>query len=231
LAAEASGILNWAIEGFHAWRKTGLRAPEAVKAATEAYRAESDTLREFFEDCCVIDRNRTTDAGELYKGYRRWAEDSGYQRPLTATAFGKALTDRGYPADRARDGRGIGQQHRVEHLTRLVNDVIKRLATMPGVLSNELPATVRSLTMDDFSVHARPTQRRVSAVRETATNAANLAADTLERIAEIARTVAEINARAAGAKLDGVELLSIETPAQIDARALELKQRRCAACG
>ena len=49
LAAEASGILNWAIEGFKAWQNGGLRPPKEVTDATEAYKDESDPLGEFFD--------------------------------------------------------------------------------------------------------------------------------------------------------------------------------------
>ena len=42
LKAEASGILNWLLEGVRRWRKEGLKAPEVVLSATNEYRGEMD---------------------------------------------------------------------------------------------------------------------------------------------------------------------------------------------
>jgi putative DNA primase/helicase len=40
LRAEWPGILAWAVRGCLDWQKYGLGEPEAVRAATDAYRAE-----------------------------------------------------------------------------------------------------------------------------------------------------------------------------------------------
>jgi putative DNA primase/helicase len=38
LRKEASGILNWLIEGAARWKREGLKAPEAILNATDEYR-------------------------------------------------------------------------------------------------------------------------------------------------------------------------------------------------
>jgi putative DNA primase/helicase len=50
LIAEASGILNWCLEGLAAWHREGLSPPASIKAAIAAYRVESDWLDQFRED-------------------------------------------------------------------------------------------------------------------------------------------------------------------------------------
>jgi putative DNA primase/helicase len=95
LAAEVSGILNWALAGYRAWQSVGLLPPAAVQAATEAYRVESDPLAEFFEDCVQVRPGAYAVAGELFQRYQRWAEASGY-RPMSSRGLGLALKDRGF---------------------------------------------------------------------------------------------------------------------------------------
>lgn len=43
-SAALSGILNWAIEGALLWQQEGLKPPQAVTEATQAYREEMDVL-------------------------------------------------------------------------------------------------------------------------------------------------------------------------------------------
>ena len=40
LVMELPGILNWALKGYLAWRKGGLKPPEAIQAASAEYRRE-----------------------------------------------------------------------------------------------------------------------------------------------------------------------------------------------
>jgi putative DNA primase/helicase len=111
LAAEASGILNWAITGFRAWREGGLQPPEAVRAATAAYRAESDPLGEFFDERIVIEEGGAVPASTLYGAYQQWASQAGIKFPLTQQKLGMALEGRGFHrhkgAQGARSWRGL----------------------------------------------------------------------------------------------------------------------------
>lgn len=103
--------MNWAIAGYKAWRAGGLRAPEAVRAATAAYRAESDPLGEFFEDRVVVDEAGEVPAALLYQAYQQWASQAGLRFPLTQQKLGMALEGRGFQrhkgAQGARSWRGL----------------------------------------------------------------------------------------------------------------------------
>jgi putative DNA primase/helicase len=101
LEAEKSGILNWILEGCRLWLEQGLGEAEAVRTATESYRRESDVLAEFITARCVVGELHSEIAGDLYKAYERWCEESG-EEPFTSNLFGRMLTERGYTAGQAR---------------------------------------------------------------------------------------------------------------------------------
>jgi putative DNA primase/helicase len=95
LMKELPGILNWAIQGCLDWQRDGLDIPVTVQAATKEYRREEDTLGPFLDDCCVIDRTAWVSAKELYDRYTEWA-GKAHEKPMSTTAFGRALTSRGF---------------------------------------------------------------------------------------------------------------------------------------
>jgi len=111
LRGELPGILNWALHGCLAWQRDGLDIPQKVQAATEAYRVEQDILAGFLDDCCTTGSEEKVTANALYVAYTNWCKDSG-ERPLTKTALGLRLAERGFTPDRTRnEGRfwqGIG---------------------------------------------------------------------------------------------------------------------------
>jgi len=94
LRGEAVGILAWAVEGCLEWRREGLQAPEAVREATGAYRAEMDVLGSFLRECCELGPEYNVAAKDLYGAYKFWCEDNG-ERPETQRRFGSRLTERG----------------------------------------------------------------------------------------------------------------------------------------
>jgi P4 family phage/plasmid primase-like protien len=96
LRAEASGILNWLVEGCLAWQRDGLNEPAAVAEATSAYRAEMDAVGRFVDECCVVNKEFRVKAQTLYQKYTEWCKESGERETLTKTAFGTELNKRGY---------------------------------------------------------------------------------------------------------------------------------------
>ena len=54
---ELPGILNWAIEGYKKWKESGLTKPPAIMETTEQYREEEDSIGQFIEDECEIEKN------------------------------------------------------------------------------------------------------------------------------------------------------------------------------
>ena len=95
LRRELPGILAWTVRGCLAWQSDGLQAPPEVKAATAAYRKAEDRLAAFIADCCVTGPGKQVPFADLYAVFNGWAKTRNEFVP-TATAFGLALTERGF---------------------------------------------------------------------------------------------------------------------------------------
>jgi putative DNA primase/helicase len=103
-------VLAWAVAGCRDWLnppsgKTRLRAPEAVVAASRAYRLDQDELLPFIEDCCVLDPNGRVSNKELRASYRAWASANGV-KPLGPKQLPRRLQDHGCHSCRVAGGRG-----------------------------------------------------------------------------------------------------------------------------
>jgi len=103
LMSEASGILNWLIEGLMDWQRDMLWVAEAVKAATEAYRAEQDVLRPFIDECCRLCPHCTVSVKELYEAYISWTAKAG-EIPVDKRQFSRSLEARGISKRRGNYG-------------------------------------------------------------------------------------------------------------------------------
>ena len=99
LAAEASGILNWMLEGCQAWQDEGTNPPPAIARATDGYRLEEDHVGRFLSETCTTDPNASTPASDLRAAYEQWCEEVG-EKPWTAQALGRQLTARGLDTTR-----------------------------------------------------------------------------------------------------------------------------------
>lgn len=104
LLTEASGILNWLVEGYADWRREGLRVPEGVRAATEDYRNDNDPLGQFLKECIKPVAEMVPPkpgqppqerAASLYAAYELWCEDAAAD-PVTKRVFGLRLRDKGF---------------------------------------------------------------------------------------------------------------------------------------
>jgi putative DNA primase/helicase len=124
LRAEAAGILAWAVEGCLEWRREGLQAPEEVRQATGAYRAEMDVLGAFLHECCELGAGHNEAAKDLYAAYSRWCEEGG-ERPETKRKFGSRLTERG-GFERYRGGSDGGHRWRGAQLLTFWKAAISR---------------------------------------------------------------------------------------------------------
>jgi putative DNA primase/helicase len=100
ITEEAAGILNWIVKGAVRWRHDGLKYPETVTKATESYRRESDSFREFFDECLELNPPGTVKIRELRTLYQNWCEDNGKyclsipQCNATLLEYGLAKTHR-----------------------------------------------------------------------------------------------------------------------------------------
>jgi len=95
LRGELPGVLAWIVRGCLEWRREGLKAPEEVRRATKAYRAEMDVLAAFLADCCLRDEDEEAFAGELWGAWKRWCEETGEQAS-SQKRFGGRLAERGF---------------------------------------------------------------------------------------------------------------------------------------
>lgn len=94
LRAEFPHVLAWLVEGCMAWQERGLSdTPQAVAEATEAYRAESDTLGQWLSENCTRGPNAQESSADLYANYREWAISNGYARPWISRVFSQRLSE------------------------------------------------------------------------------------------------------------------------------------------
>lgn len=94
LRSEAEGILAWMVLGCPAPEAQTLAIPDAVRLATDQYRGRSNSLDEFIDECCELERGAVTSSGDITAAYERWAIRSG-SVPLKARAVAAVLRRRG----------------------------------------------------------------------------------------------------------------------------------------
>lgn len=101
LATEASGILNWLIEGWKlvqaslANRENPIPAPPEITNETEAYRQNQSQIARFFHDTYQVPVPKHECEPLLctavYKKYEDWCGKNGEKFKKTSTAFGTEL--------------------------------------------------------------------------------------------------------------------------------------------
>ena len=114
LRGEWQGILNWALDGLRLWLERGLEVPDQVRAATDAYRSESDPVGRFVAACVERTPGVNTSASAMYDAYKQWCVVNA-ERVFSQTAFGKSLPERGFAKD--------GSSGRVFYLDCSLHDV------------------------------------------------------------------------------------------------------------
>ena len=95
LAVEADAILTWLVNGYFSWRQNGLDEPDAVTAATMAYKAESDALGRFLDQRCLVGPHFTVRSSDLFAAWSKWCVNEG-EEPGTQTALATRLQNRGF---------------------------------------------------------------------------------------------------------------------------------------
>jgi putative DNA primase/helicase len=115
LQAEASGILNWLIEGALLWRDDPEWEPDAVRAATADYRGESDVLGRFLAEECATGPTCRVRASDLRDRYVAWCEREGVP-PEAPQVVAPSMRARGFTSERRGGGVnwwvGVGLQPR-----------------------------------------------------------------------------------------------------------------------
>lgn len=81
--AEGPGILAWAVRGCLEWQRGGLRVPDALRVATQAYRNDTDILDQWFRAEMMDDPHnvRGEPVRSAYDSLRRFCVDAGTAAP------------------------------------------------------------------------------------------------------------------------------------------------------
>lgn len=103
MAQEA--ILASLVRGCQDWQRQGLNPPDAVLAATQAYRKDMDIFEQFLTERCVTDDpNGKIGSAVLYDAFRPWADRQGRVPVPSQKEFTKVLLERGYVKKDERQG-------------------------------------------------------------------------------------------------------------------------------
>ncbi|TXC73951.1 hypothetical protein FSZ31_04315 [Sphingorhabdus soli] len=95
LKLERAGILNRLVEGLIDWMDHGLTEPDAVKAATAAYRDDSDPLARFLRMCTEMDPDSRVQSSVLYGVFVAWAKAAG-EYEWKNKGFSQAMQAKGF---------------------------------------------------------------------------------------------------------------------------------------
>ena len=95
LESEPGAILSWIIEGWAAYRERGLDIPNSVRAATEAYKADSDAAGRFIEECLYLTQFGTVASAKLFTEWQKWCAANG-EEAATQKAFSEEMARRGF---------------------------------------------------------------------------------------------------------------------------------------
>jgi putative DNA primase/helicase len=104
LKQEASGILNWLLEGTARWRREGLKAPAVILNATDEYRGEMDVIGNFLKERSVQGADYMIRIRELYKAYSDWCDDNK-EHAVSERFFTIRLKEMGYVQSRTAEAR------------------------------------------------------------------------------------------------------------------------------
>ena len=119
-ASEASGILNWLLEGYRQWDEIGdLKIPASIKQARDNYRADIDLLEQFLSEDNVVThplaKTKPQEAGqtnltELWIKFDAWATRNGEDKRVrnqslrNRMGLKRALEQKGFIVSGVLDG-------------------------------------------------------------------------------------------------------------------------------
>ena len=90
LMEELPGILNWAIKGCLEWQKNELQTPQIIEDQVAEYKSAMDSITQFIQDECELDKDHSYAASKFYQAYRDWCSGAG-RKPQSTTAFKRSL--------------------------------------------------------------------------------------------------------------------------------------------
>jgi putative DNA primase/helicase len=105
LLGELPGILNFALEGYRAWKREGLNAPPQIRQATNSYRNENDTVQQFIDSCCELEISAKETTISLHSSFELWCAMSGMPT-VDRVKFGKEMKRHGFESFHSSSGNG-----------------------------------------------------------------------------------------------------------------------------
>ena len=99
LKNEASGILNWLLEGTARWKRDTLKAPAVILNATDEYRGEMDVIGNFLKERCIQEKEKCIRIRELYKAYTDWCDENN-EHAVSERFFSMRLKEMGFDQSR-----------------------------------------------------------------------------------------------------------------------------------
>jgi len=92
LLEELPQILNWAIKGWKRLQNRGhFIQPQSSIKITREIENLSSPIKAFIQDRCKIDQNLTVLIDDLFKDWRKWCNDKGYENKSNVQLFGRDL--------------------------------------------------------------------------------------------------------------------------------------------
>ncbi|TCM78334.1 putative DNA primase/helicase [Rhodovulum steppense] len=101
IAAELSGVLNWAVAGAVAWARGGLQVPRSIRGEVETYREETDLLGQWIAERTQRDPQSRVPVAEAFRDYEEFCRSLGANAG-TAMTFSRAMSSRGVNRDPSR---------------------------------------------------------------------------------------------------------------------------------
>lgn len=80
LKLELSGILNWAIEGYHRVMRSGsFTEPRSADYLRDSFQEQASPIKSFIEDLCELDTEENVKKSEIHKYWCAWRKVKGYK--------------------------------------------------------------------------------------------------------------------------------------------------------
>jgi putative DNA primase/helicase len=95
LRAEASGILDWMLDGLADWLDNGLSLALETREATAEYRRDSDQLGRFLEACTERAEGEQVQSSVLHAVFNAWSTANSLN-PWKGRGFSDAMVERGW---------------------------------------------------------------------------------------------------------------------------------------
>jgi putative DNA primase/helicase len=108
LAAESSGILNYALKALAGvYERGALTEPPSSRMAVDGWRRDADQVAIFIEEECVFEAGACIESKELYQVYTAWARESGIKKMLGRKGFTQRLENLGGERGRGTAGKRL----------------------------------------------------------------------------------------------------------------------------